>query len=242
VRVEIWSDIVCPWCAIGKRRFETALAAFEHRDEVEVRWRSFELDPTAPRSVPGGSTRRLADKYGIPLEQARAMEQRVTDTAAAEGLRFRYDIARPGRTVDAHRLLHLAADRGVQSELKERLLLAYFSAGEPIADREALVRLGAEAGLDPAEAAEVLDSHAYLDEVRADEVEARELGIQGVPFFVLDRRYGVSGAQPAEVLLEALRRAWADSQPLTLVGGGADRAPARGGEEDDACADGGCTV
>jgi predicted DsbA family dithiol-disulfide isomerase len=218
VRVEIWSDVVCPWCAIGKRRFEAALAAFERRDGVEVRWRSFELDPTAPRSVGGSSAQRLADKYGVPLDQARAMQQRVTDLAAAEGLRFRYDIARPGNTVDAHRLLHLAADRGVQPTVNDRLLRAYFSEGEPIADRDTLVRLGAEAGLDPAEAAQVLASDAYLADVRADEAEARELGIQGVPFFVLDRRYGVSGAQPTEVLLEALRRAWADAQPGTPPG------------------------
>ena len=218
MRVEIWSDVVCPWCAIGKRRFEAALAAFEHQDGVEVRWRSFELDQTAPRSVGGSSAQRLADKYGVPLDQARAMEQRVTDLAAAEGLRFRYDIAQPGNTLDAHRLLHLAADRGVQPAVKDRLLRAYFSEGEPIADRDALVRLGAEGGLDPAEAAEVLDSDAYLADVRADEAGARELGIQGVPFFVLDRRYGVSGAQPIEVLLEALRRAWADAQPGTPAG------------------------
>ncbi len=232
MRVEIWSDVVCPWCAIGKRRFEAALAAFEHRDDVEVRWRSFELDPSAPRSVPGGAARRLADRYGVPLEQARAMQQRVTDAAAAEGLRFRYDIARPGTTLDAHRLLHLAAERGAQGAVKERLLLAYFTEGEPVADRDALVRLAGEAGLDPAEAAAVLDSDAYLAEVRADEAQARALGIQGVPFFVLDRKYGVSGAQPAEVLLEVLRKAWAEAHPITVVAAGGAGAECT----DDSCA------
>lgn len=217
VRVEIWSDVVCPWCAIGKRRFEAALARFPHRDDVEVVWRSFELDPTAPPSVDVGATQRLADKYGVPLAQARAMEERVTDAAAGEGLDFHLDLARPGNTVDAHRVLQLAADRGVQSAVKERLLRAYFTEGAPVADRPTLARLAGEAGLDPAEATRVLDSAAYLAEVRADQAEARALGIQGVPFFVLDRRYGVSGAQPADVLLEALERAWADAQPLTMV-------------------------
>jgi predicted DsbA family dithiol-disulfide isomerase len=231
VRVEIWSDVVCPWCAIGKRRFEAALARFEHAGDVEVRWRSFELDPTAPRVVEGGATRRLADKYGVPLEQAEAMQRRVTEAATAEGLDFRFDRARPGSTVDAHRLLHLAADRGVQGELKERLLRAYFTDGEPIGDRDALVRLAAEVGLDAAEAARVLDSDAYLGEVRADQAEARALGITGVPFFVLDRAYGVSGAQPADVLLEALRTAWAAAHPLTVVAG-----------PGEACTDESCAV
>jgi len=220
VQVEIWSDVVCPWCAIGKRRFEAALAGFEHREDVEVRWRSFELDPTAPRSVPGGATRRLADKYGVSLEQARAMQQRVVDAGAGEGLSIRYDVAKPGRTVDAHRLLHLAADRGVQGAVKERLLLAYFTEGEPIADVPTLVRLAGEAGLDPAEAAAVLDSDAYTAEVRADEAQARALGIRGVPFFVVDRRFGVSGAQPAEALLEVLRKSWAEAHPRAVVATG----------------------
>lgn len=220
MQVEIWSDVVCPWCAIGKRRFEAALAGFEHREDVDVRWRSFELDPAAPRSVPGGATQRLADKYGVSLEQARAMQQRVVDAGAGDGLSFRFDSAKPGSTVDAHRLLHLAAERGVQGAVKERLLRAYFTEGEPIADAPTLVRLAGEAGLDPAEAAAVLDSDAYTAEVRADQAEARALGIQGVPFFVLDRKYGVSGAQPAEVLLEVLRQAWAAAHPLPVVAAG----------------------
>jgi predicted DsbA family dithiol-disulfide isomerase len=230
VQVEIWSDVVCPWCAIGKRRFEAALARFEHRADVEVRYRSFELDPTTPREYAGNATQRLADKYGVSLDQARAMEQRVVDAAAADGLDFRFDLARPGNTVDAHRLLHLAADRGRQAELKERLLLAYFTEGRPVGDRDTLAGLAAEAGLDPAEARGVLDSDAYLADVRDDQVTARALGITGVPFFVLDRAYGVSGAQPVEVLLDALRQAWSAAHPLTVVGAG------------DTCADGTCAV
>jgi predicted DsbA family dithiol-disulfide isomerase len=232
VRVEIWSDVVCPWCAIGKRRFEAALADFEHRDEVEVRYRSFELDPTTPRLVEGNATQRLADKYGVPLAQAEAMNQRVTDAAAGEGLDFRLDEARPGNTVDAHRLLHLAADRGLQAELKERLLLAYFTEGRPIGDPATLVTLAGEVGLDPAEARSVLESDKYLAEVRDDESTATALGISGVPFFVLDRKFGVSGAQPAEVLLGALRQAHTAANPLAMVGTG----------DADACADGSCGV
>jgi predicted DsbA family dithiol-disulfide isomerase len=232
VQVEIWSDVVCPWCAIGKRRFETALAGFEHRAEVEVRYRSFELDPTTPRTVEGNATQRLADKYGVPLAQAESMQQRVIDQAAGEGLDFRFDRARPGNTVDAHRLLHLAADRGLQAELKERLLLAYFTEGEPIGEVDALVRLAGEVGLDEAEARSVLESDAYLAEVRDDQATAQALGISGVPFFVLDRTFGVSGAQPAEVLLGALRQAHAAAHPLSMVAGA-------GG---DACTDDTCAV
>jgi predicted DsbA family dithiol-disulfide isomerase len=231
MQVEIWSDVVCPWCAIGKRRFEAALARFEHRDEVEVRWRSFELDPTTPRAYEGNATQRLADKYGVSVDQARAMEQRVVDAAAADGLDFRFDLARPGNTVDAHRLLHLAADRGVQGELKERLLRAYFTEGRPVGDPGALVEVAAEAGLDPDEARSVLESDKYLAEVREDQATARSFGITGVPFFVLDRAYGVSGAQPVEVLLDALRQAWAAAHPLTVVAA-----------DGDSCADGSCAV
>jgi predicted DsbA family dithiol-disulfide isomerase len=232
VQIEIWSDVVCPWCAIGKRRFETALAGFEHADEVEVRYRSFELDPTTPREFEGNSTQRLADKYGVPLAQAQAMKQRVVDAAAGEGLDFRLDDARPGNTVDAHRLLHLAADRGRQAELKERLLLAYFTEGRRIGDPATLAELAAEAGLDPDEARTVLESDKYLAEVRDDQATARALGISGVPVFVLDRAYGVSGAQPAEVLLGALRQAWTAAHPLSMVTT----------DQGDACTDDSCAV
>jgi predicted DsbA family dithiol-disulfide isomerase len=233
VQVEIWSDVVCPWCAIGKRRFETALAQFEHRDEVEVRYRSFELDPTTPRTVEGGATQRLADKYGIPLAQAEAMQQRVIEQGAGEGLDFRFARARPGNTVDAHRLLHLAADRRRQAQLKERLLLAYFTEGEPIGDVDTLARLAGQAGLDEAEARAVLESDKYLADVREDQATARALGISGVPFFVLDRKFGVSGAQPPELLLEALRQAYEAAHPLSMVGTA---------EDGDACTDGSCAV
>jgi predicted DsbA family dithiol-disulfide isomerase len=233
VKVEIWSDVVCPWCYIGKRRFESALARFEHRDEVEVVWRSFELDPSAPQHLHESLEEHLAGKYGISVEQAREAQRGIVETAATEGLTYHFDRARTGNTVDAHRLIHLGAARGVQDAVKERLLRAYFTEGEAIGDAETLARLGAEAGLDADEARTVLAEGTYEDEVRADEAEARALGISGVPFFVVDRKYGVSGAQPSDLLLEALRTAWAEAHPLTLV------SPADAGAS---CADGSCAV
>jgi predicted DsbA family dithiol-disulfide isomerase len=235
VHVEIWSDIACPWCYVGKRRFEAALAGFEHREDVRVTWRSFELDPSAPRERPHDGATHLAQKYGTSREQALAMHERMTAVAAGEGLDFRFDLARGGNTFDAHRLIHLGAERGVQDAVKERLFRAYLTEGERIGDPETLVRLGAEVGLDADEAREVLASDRFADEVRADERQAQAFGINGVPFFVIDRAYGVSGAQPAETLLEVLDTAWAKSHPLQVL------TPA-GGTEGDACADGSCAV
>lgn len=208
--VEIWSDVVCPWCYIGKRRFEAALARFAHRDEVEVTYRSFELDPEAPVRHAGTGPERLAEKYGVSLAEAQAMNDRVTTVAAEDGLEYHLDIARGGNTLDAHRMLHLAAAHGVQAEVKERLMQAYFTEGEPISDPDTLVRLTASAGVPEAEAREVLAGDAFTAAVRDDEQLGAQLGIRGVPFFVLGRRYGVSGAQPPDVLLGALEQAWED--------------------------------
>ena len=238
MKVEIWSDVVCPWRYIGKRRFEAALARFAHRDQVEVVWRSFELDPRAPPRVGERPADRLAAKYGLTREQALETHARLTRLAADVGLSFRFDIAQSGNTFDAHRLLHLAAERNVQDAAKERLLRAYFSEGEPIGDRETLVRLVAEVGVPADEVRAVLAGQAYADAVRADEAEATALGITGVPFFVLDRRFGVSGAQPPEVLLAALHQAWAASHPierLTPVGAAASK-------EAGACTDETCAI
>ena len=232
MEVEIWSDVVCPWCYVGKRRFEQALAGFPHRDEVEVVWRSFELDPSAPPERTGDDAGHLAGKYGVPLAQAQSMLDTMTATAAQEGLDFSFATARPGSTFDAHRLLHLAADRGVQGAVKERLLRATFTEGEPIGDAETLVRLVADAGLDADEARAVLASDRYAAEVRGDEQQARAYGITGVPFFVVDGRYGVSGAQPAEALGQVLAQAWAERAPLQMVAAGG----AAPGCDGDTCA------
>jgi predicted DsbA family dithiol-disulfide isomerase len=210
VKVEIWSDVACPWCAIGKRRLEAALADFPQREDVEVRWRSFELDPQAPRVRAESSTDHLAAKYRTSREQALEMQRRVTEAAAEDGLDFHFERARGGNTFDAHRLLHLAAGSGLQGVLKDRLFTAYLTEGEAIGDQDTLHRVAVDAGIDAGAARAVLDSDAYADAVRADEREALELGISAVPFFVVDRRYGVAGAQPAPVLRQLLDRAQDD--------------------------------
>jgi predicted DsbA family dithiol-disulfide isomerase len=218
MKVEIWSDIACPWCYVGKRRFESALRQFEHAPEVEVVWRSFELDPNAPRTHTESQDELLARKYGMPVERARAMNERMAGEGAKEGLDMRFDRVRVGNTFDAHRLVHLAAESGRAEAMKERLMRAYFTDGEAIGDAETLVRLGTEAGLDADRVREVVTSDAYAADVRADEQRAGAFGISGVPFFAIDERYGVSGAQTPEVLLAALRQAYEESD--------ATRAPA----------------
>jgi predicted DsbA family dithiol-disulfide isomerase len=208
VRIDIWSDVVCPWCYIGKRRLERALADFEHRDEVDVHWRSFELDPHAPAVREGDPASRLARKYGISVDEAAAAGQRLTALAAVEGLEYRLSAARAGNSFDAHRLLHLAGDRGVQDRLKERLLAAYLCEGQAIGDRTVLLDQAAAVGLDAAEVREVLEGDAYAEEVRADEVEAAEREINGVPFFLVGGRFGIPGAQEVDTIAAILRRAW----------------------------------
>jgi predicted DsbA family dithiol-disulfide isomerase len=216
LRVDVWSDIACPWCYVGKRRLEAALARLPGRENVEVVWRAFELDPSAPRlRDPALSyAARLASKYGTSVARAEDMIRRMTETAAADGLDFRFDRIRSGNTFDAHRVLHLALERGVQDAVKERFLRGYMTEGEPIGEPEALVRLASQAGLDPDEVSGVLASDGYAREVRADEEAARAIGIDGVPFFAVADRYGVSGAQPADVLLRVLERASGSPEPL----------------------------
>jgi predicted DsbA family dithiol-disulfide isomerase len=220
VHVEIWSDIACPWCYVGKRRFEAALAAFEHRDDVTVTWRSFELDPAAPRERDVDGATHLADKYGTSREQALAMQQRMTDVAAGEGLEFRFDRARGGNTFDAHRLVHLAAAHGRQDAMKERLMRGYLTEGEPIGDPGALERLAIEAGLPEEEVRELLAGDRFAADVREDERTAARFGIHAVPFYVVDRALGASGAQPPEVFAELLRRGWEARSPIAVAAAG----------------------
>jgi len=208
LKVEIWSDIACPWCYVGKRRFEAALAGFEHRDQVEVSWRSFELDPGAPREREGDRVEQLARKYGTSREQAEKMHEQMTAVAAGEGLEFRFDIARSGNSFDAHRLTHLAAAHGRQDAMKERLFRAYLTEGEVIGDPAVLERLGLEVGLPEDELRELLAGDRYAAEVREDEQLAASLAITAVPFFVVDRAIAASGAQPPELLRDLLERAW----------------------------------
>ena len=236
MRIEIWSDVVCPWCYIGKRRLESALERFEHADEVEVVFRSFELDPSAPEVGTESVLESLSRKYGVGVAEARQMMARVSRAASAEGLDFDYDDATHTATVDAHRLLHLALDVGgaaLQRELKEALLAAYFTRGESMGDRAVLRKLAVGVGLDSVAVEGVLDGTDYLDAVRADIAQARAYGVTGVPFFVVDQKYGIAGAQPADVLSQVLETAWAESRPsLTMAASGA--------AEGDVCGPDGC--
>jgi len=207
MRVDIWSDIVCPWCYVGKARFERALSDFTHRDEVEVVFRSFELDPDYPKDEHQTAVSMLSGKYGITEEQARAADERVAGLAAAEGLGF--DPGRPvGNTFDIHRVIHLGREKGMQQELITAVNEAYFAQGRQVFDRDVITEVAAGAGLSASAVREVLDGDAYADAVRQDELEARQLGIGGVPFFVFDMALGVSGAQPAETFSSALNQAW----------------------------------
>ncbi|MGW4123587.1 DsbA family oxidoreductase [Nocardia sp. NPDC004711] len=223
VQVEIWTDINCPFCYLGKRRFEEALEAFPHRDAVSVVHRSFELDPTLPRDHSDAVVPHIAEKYGISEAQAAANERGIGAQAEAVGLPYLTSGRDFGNSFDMHRLLHFSLEQGKQEQLLDALYAANFAEEEPLfGDTERLVRVAVAAGFDDAAVREVLaDPEAYADAVRADEAEAARLGARGVPFFVLDRKYGVSGAQPSEVFAQALERAWSDHAPeLEIVADG----------------------
>lgn len=211
MKVEIWSDVVCPWCYIGKRRFETALAQFEHAADVEVDWRSFQLNPDQPKGAREPLEESLARKMRTSVEQVRQMNTQVTALAAAEGLDYHFETYRVVNTFDAHRVMHLAKSRGLGSGAHERLLRAQLVEGEILEDHDTLVRLAAEVGVPSEETARVLATDEFADAVHEDISVARALGAGGVPFFVIDRRYGVSGAQPAELFLEALGTAYQEA-------------------------------
>jgi len=233
VLIEVWSDVVCPWCYIGKRRLEQALEVFAHRDQVEIVYRSFELDPTAPEVPVETTPESLARKFGTDVAGARELMKRADAIAASVGLEFRHADAPHARTVDAHRLLHLALEQGRQAEVKEGLLAAYFTRGESMGDHAVLRRVAVDAGLEPTRVEEVLAGRDHLDAVRADIAQARAYGATGVPFFVVDRRYGISGAQPTEVFTQVLERAWAEGDPAVEVVAGGDG---------DACGPDGCPI
>ena len=221
--VEIWSDVVCPWCYIGKRRFEAALDRFEHSEEVEVRWRSFELDRRAPFRRPGTMADHIAAKYGMSREEAAGRLESMNRMAAKEGLQ--YDLARTqgGNTLDAHRLIHLGyeADATTGAAVKEALLDSYFVKLMPVSEPDVLVEVGSRVGLDESEVTAMLESDRFVAEVRADELDAANLGCTGVPFFVIDRAFAIPGAQDTDTFLLTLERAWNRSHPSapeTVVG------------------------
>lgn len=227
MRIDVWSDVVCPWCYVGKRRFERALAAFPHRDRVQVIHRSFELDPGKPRGRTEARAEVLRRKYGWSEATVKARERQMQATAAAEGLQFEMGNARSGNTADAHQLIHLARSEGKADAMVERLYRAHFSEGRSIFDHDHLVALAAEAGLDADRARQVLQDGSYAGAVAQDEAEAHALGASGVPFFVIDNRYGISGAQPTALFAEALERAWTEAERLT-PGAAPGRAAASG--------------
>ena len=234
MRIEIWSDVVCPWCYIGKRRLETALARFEHADDVEVVYRSFQLDPSAPLVPTETVAESLGRKYGGGAAAGQQMVDKMEAVAAEEGLLFRLGEAQHVGTVDAHRLLHLALEQGpsVQVALKEELLAAYFVRAENVADHDVLRAAAATAGLDAARVDAVLASREHADAVEADIRQAAAYGATGVPFFVVDGRYGISGAQPPETFAQVLTQAWDDGHPRLQTVGSAD----------EACGPDGCAV
>ena len=231
MRIDIWSDVVCPWCAIGKAHLDEALGSFDHADEVVIRWHSFELDPSAPPVRSGNYAGMIAKKYGMDTDQAQAMVDQMTARGEAVGVDFRFDRVQPGNTFDAHRVIHLGGLRGIQTEVKSRMLMGYLRDGEAIGLPEVVHKLGVEAGLDPDEVTAVLETEAFADDVRADELLASQLQVTGVPFFVFDCRLAVAGAQPPEVLLEVLQRAWSEREPrLEVIA------------EGDACGPEGCEI
>lgn len=233
--IEIWSDVVCPWCYIGKRRFESALAQFPDRDKVRLIMRSFELDPSSPQQTSGSLSEMLAHKMGVPVARAEEMNAHVTRLAAAEGLDYQLGSARHGNTFNAHRLIHLAAAHGLQAEATEQLFQAYFTRSLPIGDSDTLMTIGRALGLPEDELRALIDSDIYADDVRTDEQRAQALGISGVPFFVLNEQFGVSGAQTPEVFLRAIEHAWA-SAPHILT------PLAESSGDDTSCADGSCAL
>jgi predicted DsbA family dithiol-disulfide isomerase len=208
--IHIWADIVCPWCYLGKRRFEHALALFEHRDQLTITHRSFQLDPTRPRHETTNRREMLKAKYNLTDAKVQEMDTRMEHLAEIEGLEYHLaESGLSGNTLDAHQLLQLGKARGIQDAVIERLYRAYFTEQRSVFERDSLLVLSAEAGLDREEARDVLERDALVDAVAADVREARALGVNGVPFFVIGR-YGVSGAQATEVFGEALTRAWED--------------------------------
>jgi len=212
MKIEIWSDFACPFCYIGKQRLEAALDQFEHKDAVKVIFRSFELDPSAPRDVDYDVHDMLAAKYGMNREQAIAMNKNLSMQAKEVGLSFQFDSLILTNTFDAHRLAQYAASQGKMSEMAKELFQAYFTDSRHLGDHQTLAELAVKAGLDHKEVLQILMSEDYSAEVHQDEEEASRLGISGVPFFVIDRKYVVSGAQSTDMFLQALQTTWNELQ------------------------------
>ncbi|KPL60010.1 DsbA family oxidoreductase [Rossellomorea vietnamensis] len=223
MKIEVWSDYVCPFCYIGKRHLEKALEDFPHRDSVEIEFKSFELDPGAPVNTEYSIQELLSKKYGTSLEEAKSMTDRMSQQAATVGLDFQFDSSIPTNTFEAHRLTKYAKTIGKEAEMTEILLYAHFTLSKHIGDRETLVELAKQAGLGEEETVAVLEGSDFSEEVRRDEEEARQIGVQGVPFFVINRKYAISGAQPSDVFLNSIQKVWEEeNKPSTLQPLGTD--------------------
>jgi predicted DsbA family dithiol-disulfide isomerase len=217
LKVDIWSDVMCPFCYIGKRKFEQALAQFEHRDAVEIEWHSFQLDPKAEKRNAQSVYDYLAERKGMTREQAVDMHKHVTNTAKRVGLEYNFDIAKIANSFDAHRLVQFAKTKGLGDQAEEALFASYFTNGKDISDHETLAQLGEQIGLERTAVQEMLASDDYRDAVIRDVRAAQQMGINGVPFFVLDEKYGVSGAQSPELFLNALQTTWDEAQAETIA-------------------------
>lgn len=212
MKIEIWSDVVCPFCYIGKRKMEKALAKFQHKNSIEIEWKSFQLNPDQKTNPAVNTIEHLANSKGWSMEQTREITANVVEMAKAEGLTFDYEKAVVANTRNAHRLIHLAKESGRGDAMKERLLSAYFSEGKNVDDFDTLVELGKEISLEESQIREMLNSEKFDQAVDQDVYESRQIGVRGVPFFVLDRKYGISGAQPDEVFTQNLEKAWTEYQ------------------------------
>lgn len=220
MKVEIWSDIVCPFCYIGKRKFENALKDFVEKDNVEIVWRSFQLDPDL-EPVKGQSVHQyLANKKGVSLDKGKEMNDYMSNVAKEVGLEYDFDNAVINNTLNAHRLLHLAHKHGVQNEVKEALFAAYYTNGKDVGDLDTLVEIGVSIGLSADETRGMLESDQYVNEVRMDQYQAQQLGANGVPFFVFNNKYGVSGAQPTDTFKQVLEKVWEEEKPVEALSGG----------------------
>lgn len=235
MKIEIWSDFVCPFCYIGKRRLEQALEQFPHQDEIKVEYRSYELDPNSPKKIDMSIHEALAKKYNVSVKEAKKMNEDIGAQAKTVGLMYNFDEMKPTNTLDAHRLVKFAATHEKDKEMTEKLLHAYFIEGKDISDLDTLVKLAEGVGLSRPEVSCMLkDDKAYINEVRADEEMAKQIEVRGVPFFVFNRKYALSGAQPVEAFLEVLQKVWSEENPSGPLQDLSEQAPG--------CTDGSCDL
>ncbi len=231
MKIEIWSDFACPFCYIGKTRFEQALNEFKNKKDVEVTYKAYQLNPYAPKTMEGSAYEAFAKGHNMTVKEAKDRFKMFEQNAKSVGLTYNYDIIQMTNTFDAHRLAKYAATKNLEDKLTNRLMKAYFTDGLNLADHATLEKLAAEIGLDQTEAKEVLASNKYKDEVQGQIDEARKVGVQGVPFFVINRKYGVSGAQQKEYFTQVLEQIWKEDQPLQTM---------NDSDESQSCNDEGC--